>query len=133
MGNIRPTGVQLAAEIEAPQRRLLDLQARVGTRAPTYPQLLEQTFTELLTTLEELRAAEEMLVEKKQWICSRLRRHWYPNVGATRGARRRPPAGPYVVVEVVDTGMEMDAATQAGICEPFFTAKGLGLGLAREG
>jgi two-component system cell cycle sensor histidine kinase/response regulator CckA len=51
-----------------------------------------------------------------------------------REGRATVPAGEYVVLSVIDTGIGMDEATRARIYEPFFTTKnpgqGTGLGLA---
>jgi CheY-like chemotaxis protein len=50
-------------------------------------------------------------------------------VGEDEAARNGLKPGPYVVLEVKDTGVGMDADVMAHVFEPFFTTKGHGTGL----
>ncbi|PYQ62424.1 MAG: hybrid sensor histidine kinase/response regulator, partial [Acidobacteria bacterium] len=55
----------------------------------------------------------------------RLTLHTAPlAVAADRPARHDVPPGQYVLLTVADSGMGMDAATQARVFEPFFSTKG---------
>ncbi len=91
------------------------------------PAQLRQVVMNLITN------ASEALEDRPGTILLRTRR-----VDADRAALQSPygeadlPEGPYVLLEVVDTGCGMTAETLANLFDPFFTTKfqGRGLGLA---
>ncbi|MDE3117486.1 MAG: response regulator [Nitrospirota bacterium] len=89
------------------------------------PGQIEQILMNLITNAKDaLAGGGRITIETKVIERERLAR-----VGETMGAE-----GPYVALDVSDTGCGMDAATKARIFEPFFTTKergkGTGLGLA---
>ncbi|MDP9002705.1 MAG: PAS domain-containing protein [Myxococcota bacterium] len=77
--------------------------------------------------------ASEALVDGEGTIRVRTSRATFgPGILRREGTSEHLPAGTYVLLEVEDTGIGMDARTRARIFEPFFTTKftGRGLGLA---
>jgi len=125
------------------QRKVLDLNAAVGEMSDMLRRLIGEDI-DLLLTLGPAAGrvnADPSQLEQALLNLAVNARDAMPR-GGTLGVETdrvelgpappdRPealPPGPYAVLRVMDTGMGMDAATQARIFEPFFTTKGPGKG-----
>ncbi len=130
------------------QRRVIDLNALVGGIEPILRRLAGEHVT-LVTRLDpDLGCVDADAAQLEQVLLNLAvnARDAMPNGGllllqsanveldAAAAGRLGARAGAYVVLAVTDTGVGMDAATQARLFEPFFTTKepgrGTGLGLA---
>ena len=131
------------------QPRLLDLNVIVNEMGKMLPPLLGEQIGLQIATARGIGNVKADPSQLEQVILNLAvnARDAMPNGGRLRietaevelredEARLRPPLlpGRFVVLTVTDTGIGMDAATQAHIFEPFFTTKekgkGTGLGLA---
>jgi PAS domain S-box-containing protein len=88
------------------------------------------TLTQLLMNM--LTNASDSLQQERGTISVRISNLEQPDARFSRALGARVGPGQWLLLEVSDTGMGMDEATQARIFEPFFTTKaqGHGLGLA---
>jgi len=116
--------------VEGMLRRLIGEDIRLIVETPTQPLMINADAGQIEQVVMNLavNARDAMPAGGVLKLCLTLRRLSPSHV--VNGL----PEGDYVALEVVDSGIGMDEATQARIFEPFFTTKplgqGTGLGLA---
>jgi len=106
-----------------------DITVNVNTAPSLWPVKVDQNQIEQVLLNLALNARDAMPNGGKLTITTRNK-----EVDASRARVQASSPGNYVVLEVSDTGVGMDAETQAHVFEPFFSTKelgkGTGLGLA---
>jgi signal transduction histidine kinase/DNA-binding response OmpR family regulator len=117
---------QLMAGMEDLLARAVGPGVRIGQELPTDlpPVRVDSNQLELAILNLAVNARDAMPVGGSLAIVARAQR--VPS--SDPDAPRELPPGPYVRLDVVDTGLGMDEATLARATEPFFTTKGPGKG-----
>jgi PAS domain S-box-containing protein len=122
---------QVVSEVGKMLHRLIgeDITVQVNTAPSLWPVKVDQNQIEQVLLNLALNARDAMPNGGKLTIATRN-----DEVDAARARIHESVPGKYVVLEVSDTGVGMDAETQTHVFEPFFSTKelgkGTGLGLA---
>jgi PAS domain S-box-containing protein len=125
--NLQPTAISLSSlvtDLLPMLRRVIaeNIELEPNTSGETRPVLGDSSQLEQVIVNLTVNARDAMPYGGRLSI--RTGTEWLDD-GATGG---EVPAGAYAVLDVADTGVGMDAATQEHIFEPFFTTKGYGQG-----
>jgi PAS domain S-box-containing protein len=123
---------QVVGDAEKMLRRLIGEEVRLLTELPPEPAVVRADPGQIEQVLVNLAVNARDAMPEGGELTVRVRD---VEIGsASAAAHPDLPPGPYVRLEVSDTGAGMDEATRARIFEPFFTTKetgkGTGLGLA---
>ncbi|MGA8150953.1 MAG: ATP-binding protein [Terriglobales bacterium] len=122
---------EVITEVGKMLQRLIgeDIAVHVDTAASLWPVKVDQSQIEQVLLNLALNARDAMPNGGKLTFSTKN-----AEVDATRAGKHGSKPGRYVVIEVSDTGVGMDAETQNHVFEPFFSTKelgkGTGLGLA---
>ncbi|MGB4467662.1 MAG: ATP-binding protein [Azovibrio sp.] len=125
---LKPVAVnvgELVADLETLIRRSLPASIQFSTRLPAHPLYSRVDPGQLESALLNFALNARDAMPEGGRLVMRVR----PGVlDETRAEEHQLPAGPYVLIEVSDTGCGMDEATRSKVFEPFFTTKGFGQG-----